>query len=121
MNMSYTTTQSKFFCVYCGNEGIPIRRKKGQYRQGGHLKKLYCLNCQKETNHAEVREIGGYTKEDFDLEFKLGRFVDGERIPLTNLHDCSCECPYNINGKCWNSNKSYSCNQRGEINENMTV
>lgn len=101
MNMSYTTTQSKFFCVYCGNEGIPIRRKKGQYRQGGHLKKIYCLHCKKETNHAEVREIGGYTEEDFKKEFTLGRFVDGKRIEINELLNCNCEkCIFNVNNKC---------------------
>ena len=110
MGKIYKTTESRFFCVECGREGIPVQRKKGQDREGGHLKKLYCLYCGKEVNHAEVREIGGYSEEDFNQEFNLGRFVDGNRIAINKLLGCSCEnCKYNVNGKCWNANNSYNC------------
>lgn len=110
MGKFYNTTQSRFFCSKCGKEGLPIRRKCGQDREGGHLKKLYCLYCKEETNHAEVREIGGYNEQDFKKEFELGRFVNGNRIPLKELLECSCEnCPFNVNGRCWNSNNSYDC------------
>ena len=110
MGKTYQTTQSKFFCVECANEGIPVQRKKGQERERGHLKKLYCLHCGKEVNHAEVRERGGYTEEDFFQEFNLGRFVNGNRVPINELLSCSCEnCSFNVDGKCWNANNSYSC------------
>ena len=110
MSRFYKTTQSRFFCSCCGKEGIPVQRKKGQDRQGGHLKKLYCLSCKKETNHVEVREIGGYDIEDFKKEFELGRFVDGNRVPINELIECSCEkCLYNVDGRCWNANRSYDC------------
>lgn len=106
MNMS----QSRFFCTECGNEGIPIMRPAGQQREPGHLKKLYCIHCKKEVNHAEVREIGGYTEEDFRKEFELGRFKDGQRVEGKNLLLCSnVTCPFNIKGKCWNSNNSNDC------------
>ena len=42
MSRVYNTTQSKFFCTKCGKEGIPVQRKCGQDREGGHLKKLSC-------------------------------------------------------------------------------
>ena len=46
----------------------------------GHLKNLYCLNCEKENNFAEVRPFGEYNYEDFELEFKNGNFnLDGTR------------------------------------------
>ena len=48
--------KSKFFCTQCGNEGIPIIRKKSHLRKKGHLKKLYCIYCKKEINHIEVIE-----------------------------------------------------------------
>ena len=103
-------SQSRFFCTKCGREGFPIIRKAGQQREPGHLKKLYCIYCQEEVNHAEVREIGGYTEEDFKREFKLGRFVDGKRETLA---DCTnIKCPFNQNGKCWNSNKDNNCGHR---------
>ena len=106
MNLS----QSKFFCTECGNEGIPIIRSKGQTREPGHLKKLYCMHCKKEVNHVEIREIGGYTVEDFQKEFQLGRFKDGQREEIKDLLQCSnLECPYNTNGRCWNSNNSNNC------------
>ncbi len=75
------TLDSKFFCVACGEEGIPIARRKGREREPGHLKKLFCLNCHKETNHAEVREFSRYSYEDFLLEFENGNFSEaGDRI-----------------------------------------
>ena len=109
----YNMTPSRFFCTRCGREGIPIQRKKGQEREGGHLKKLYCMYCKQEVNHAEIREIGGYDVEDFKQEYNLGRFVDGNRIAIKDLLDCSCSsCPFNVNGKCWNSNWSNDCGHR---------
>ena len=76
-------------------------RPKGQMREPGHLKKLYCMHCKKFVNHAEVREIGGYTEEDFKKEFELGRFKDGQRVESENLLLCTnVECPYNVNNKC---------------------
>ena len=104
-------TQSRFFCTRCGREGLPLMRKQGQQREAGHLKKLYCIYCGKEVNHAEVREIGGYTEEDFRREFEMGRFTEeGQRETLL---DCTnYNCPFNKNGKCWNSNRSNNCGHR---------
>lgn len=111
---------SRFFCVECGNEGIPIIRTAGQQREAGHLKKLFCLYCNKETNHAEVRPYGGYELEDFREEFECGRFVNGQKIPIVDLMGCSkIDCDYNRNGKCWNSNYSYKCPYRNKREEAM--
>ena len=106
-------TQSRFFCVECGREGIPILRKQCSQRERGHLKKLYCIYCQKEVNHAEIREIGGYTEEDFRLEFESGRFVDGVKRPIDKLPDCTnLQCQFNIDGKCWNDNRTKECKHK---------
>lgn len=106
-------TTSEFYCTCCGKRGIPIARRVGQQREVGHLKRLFCLTCQKETNHAEVRPFGAYNYEDFEEEFRLGRFVDGVKIPTGELMGCSKEtCDYNRNGKCWNSNHSFECGHR---------
>ena len=67
---------SEFYCVFCGKKGIPVFRKAGQGREAGHLKKLYCLNCNRETNHAEVRPYGKYNLSDFYKEFTWGNFDD---------------------------------------------
>ena len=113
MTKTYSCSPSRFFCTKCGREGIPIQRKKGQEREGGHLKKLYCIYCGEEVNHAEVRDIGGYSEEDFRQEYELGRFVNGNKIEIKDLLNCSCEdCKYNVKGKCWNSNFSNDCGHR---------
>lgn len=104
-------TISEFYCVICGKKGIPIMRRPGHQREPGHLKKLFCLYCGKQTNHAEIRPFGSYNKEDFIEEFELGRFVDGKKIPVSELMPCKhhTDCKYNKDGKCWNANNSYKC------------
>ena len=103
-------TLSEFYCTECGNKGINIVRKNGQQREAGHLKNLYCIHCKKETNHVEIRPFGDYNYEDFKLEYELGRFVDGNRIPVSELEPCNNKtCKYNQNGKCWNANHSSNC------------
>ena len=67
---------SDFYCVHCGNKGIPILRKKGSEREAGHLKKLWCLHCKKETNHAECKPFTHYDYEDFLCEFENGNFTE---------------------------------------------
>jgi hypothetical protein len=72
---------NKFYCTQCGEEGIPIVRKAGQQREAGHLKKLFCLRCQKETNHVECKENTHYTHDDFMIEFLNHNFTsEGNRI-----------------------------------------
>lgn len=114
MSKNQKMTTSDFYCTRCGNKGIPVIRKAGKQREGGHLKKLYCMYCKEEVNHAEVRPFGEYNYEDFKLEFNLGRFLkDGTKIPTGELMLCSnTDCKYNVNGRCWNSNYSYDCNYR---------
>lgn len=114
--MNYKLETHKFYCTKCGKEGIPIVRKKASQREPGHLKNLYCLYCKEETNHAECRPIGKYTYDDFRLEFDLGRFVDGKKLPISELPQCSkTDCQYCIDGKCWNTNNSYNCKHKGGI------
>lgn len=104
---------SDFYCVECGKKGIPIVRNIGAQRESGHLKNLFCIYCGKECNHAEIRPGSNYTYEDFMREFKMGRFVDGKRIPIADLACCNNnECPYNFSGRCWNANKSFDCKHR---------
>lgn len=72
---------SNFYCTQCGQKGIPIQRKKGQLRKPGHLKKLFCLKCEKETNHCECVPFSKYTYEDFQNEFLNNNFTkEGTRV-----------------------------------------
>ncbi len=74
-------TISNMYCTKCGNKGIDIPRRNGQQREPGHLKKIFCLYCKKETNHVEIKPYGKYRYEDFLLEFKGGNFdEEGNRI-----------------------------------------
>ena len=107
-----TEAPSDFYCTKCGQKNLlTVTRKHGQAREPGHLKKLYCFHCKDELNHAEVRENNlNYTYENFKQEYETGRFIDGNRVPITELIECSClTCPYNINGRCWNANNSFQC------------
>lgn len=106
-------TTSDFYCTECGNKGIPIMRRPGGQREAGHLKNLYCIHCRKETNHAEIRPFGSYTYEDFEMEFRLGRFVQGKKTAIADLPICKeHSCEYCVNGRCWNTNGSYICEHR---------
>ena len=73
---------SNFYCTQCGNKGVPIWRRAGAEREAGHLKRLFCLNCNKETNHVECRQGNAkYTYEDFLIEFEHNNFdTDGNRV-----------------------------------------
>ena len=79
--MSGFSLESEFYCCKCGNKGIPIARIKGREREAGHLKKLFCLTCQREWNHVECKPFSHYSKEDFDIEFREHNFDEnGNRI-----------------------------------------
>lgn len=67
-------TINDFYCTICGNKGIPIIRTVGKEREPGHLKKLFCIYCQKETNMAEIKPRGRYTLDDFWIEHKYHNF-----------------------------------------------
>lgn len=67
---------SNFYCTICGAKGIPIIRTNNKNRELGHLKKIYCLNCGKETNHAECKDFSNYTYHEFLIEYKNHNFTD---------------------------------------------
>lgn len=81
-------TVSDFYCTCCARKTIPIVRRDGKQREAGHLKKLFCLNCQAERNCVEIRPFGSYTIEDFYWEYDNGNFSeDGSRVvPFTQLN-----------------------------------
>ena len=75
------TTQSDMYCTQCGKKGIPVQRNKGRQREPGHLKKMFCVYCQKEQNMVEVKNFGGYSLNDFLIEFENHNFNEnGQRI-----------------------------------------
>ena len=63
-----------FYCLKCGNKGIPLMRARGREREKFHRKKLYCIHCKEEVNHMELR-----TDEEvfaFKEAFEAGVFID---------------------------------------------
>ena len=67
---------SQFYCTQCGQHGLPVWRRAGSEREAGHLKKLYFLNCKKETNHVECKEFTQYQFADFKIEYEYGNFTE---------------------------------------------
>lgn len=80
-------TDHEFYCCICGEKGLPVVRRKGAEREAGHLKKLFCLKCMTETNHAECVPNTKYSKEDFWTEYYNNNFdKDGNRVrPYSEL------------------------------------
>ena len=77
----HNAVMSEFYCTQCSQKGLPIWRRTGAEREGGHLKKIYCLNCKKETNHVECKPFTKYSYEDFKTEYEYGNFDEtGKRI-----------------------------------------
>ena len=86
-NKNQNCLLSDFYCVHCGNKGIPIMRKAGHGREAGHLKKIYCLYCKQERNHVECKPFTHYTHEDFLIEFNYNNFDETgiRKIPYGQL------------------------------------
>ena len=69
-----TQKVSDFYCTQCGSLGLPIIRTANHTREPGHLKRFFCLHCQKECNMVEVRMTGKYTLNDFWIEYNYHNF-----------------------------------------------
>ena len=82
--MCYETEVHQFFCTVCGQEGIPIPRKKSKQKEVKHLKKLYCIYCQEATNHCEITASSRYSTEDFFKDFNKGVFKTNSGKVITN-------------------------------------
>jgi hypothetical protein len=70
----------KFFCLYCGEEGIPLARKAGQQKKSFHRKKLYCYHCQNTVNHIECKTTEDVIK--FKKEFAKGVYENEAKESL---------------------------------------
>ena len=66
--------EHSFYCLNCGNKGIPIMRKMGHQHGRMHRKKLYCLTCKCEVNHMECRTP--VDVEEFLINFEAGVYVN---------------------------------------------
>lgn len=56
-----------FYCINCGERGIPVARPGNKKKGEGHRKNMYCYHCRHTVNHIECRtaeEVQQF-KEDF--------------------------------------------------------
>ena len=72
--MSRSYQIHRFFCIKCGNEGIPLSRRQGHKHEKFHRKKLYCTHCKQEINHIECKN--DEEVYDFRLDFGEGAFIN---------------------------------------------
>ena len=68
--MARNYTSNDFYCMKCGNKGIPISRPKSLKREKMHRKKLYCCTCREEVNHIECKN--SFEAEEFKINFMNG-------------------------------------------------
>jgi hypothetical protein len=76
--MSYE--KSEFYCLNCGNKGIPCLRPQGRRRGVFHRKKLYCPTCKATLNHIECKNE--YEVHEFKQMFAEGTFQEEAAISL---------------------------------------
>lgn len=63
-----------FFCIHCGNKGVPISRQAGRMREKGHYKNLYCVYCKDYTRHLEVHNEIDIS--EFKENFQKGVYIN---------------------------------------------
>lgn len=80
--------EHSFYCVQCGNKGIPIRRKYGHQHGKMHLKKLYCIYCKAEINHVECKNLEDV--ENFKKNFEDGVYLDEAEKSLSHGRSARC-------------------------------
>lgn len=72
--MGRSSTVNDFYCINCGNKGLPIQRNKGFQHAKMHRKKLYCIYCKAEVNHIECKNFEEV--EEFKENFANGVYKD---------------------------------------------
>jgi hypothetical protein len=68
-NNNYETHD--FYCLRCGQKGLPIQRKVGKQHGEFHRKRLWCPHCKLEINHMEIRN-------QEEKEYFMEGFINGE-------------------------------------------
>lgn len=66
--------EHSFYCIKCGNKGIPLMRRQSFQHEKMHRKKLYCLHCKEEVNHIECKTLEDV--ETFKINFENGVYIN---------------------------------------------
>lgn len=74
-------TEHSFYCLKCGNKGIPIMRRDAKKHTPFHRKKLYCLYCKTEVNHIEC--TNQLEVAEFKDNFEKGAYIDESEASIS--------------------------------------
>lgn len=74
-------TEHSFYCLKCGNKGIPIMRRDAKKHTLFHRKKLYCLYCKTEVNHIEC--TNQLEVAEFKENFEKGAYIDESEASIS--------------------------------------
>ena len=74
--------EHNFYCIRCGNKGIPLSRNRGHQHGRFHRKKLYCMTCKEEVNHIECKNLEDV--EVFKDAFNAGYFKQEAEMPVAD-------------------------------------
>ena len=66
--------EHSFYCLKCGQKGIPLARKEGRQHKSFHRKKMFCVFCKEEINHIECKNY--LEVEEFKENYKTGVYED---------------------------------------------
>lgn len=77
--------EHNFYCIGCGNKGIPLQRSRGHLHEKFHRKKLYCRYCKTEINHIECRTYDEI--EEFKSNFLKGVYEDEATASVSYVRD----------------------------------
>ena len=72
--------EHSFYCINCGNKGIPLMRQRGFQHGKMHRKKLYCPTCRQEVNHIECKTMDDV--EEFRYNFENGVYKDEAEVSI---------------------------------------
>ena len=67
-------TEHSFYCMRCGQKGVPIARRDSHNHSKHHRKKLWCPWCGMEVNHIECRTT--QEVEEFKEKFNAGEYKE---------------------------------------------
>ena len=67
------TLDHSFYCIQCGNKGIPLARCEARRKEKFHRKKLYCCFCKEEVNHIECKTLEEV--QEFKKNFKKSQNI----------------------------------------------
>lgn len=69
-----------FYCINCGNKGIPLARAGNKKKGYGHRKNMYCVKCKHTVNHIECRNQDEVAQ--FLMDFQNGVYVEEAKEEL---------------------------------------